>query len=456
MKADRGMLCDTVPVATALHNFGNRKAVPMHTPAGSLYILFPVLLQSLLGPIHAATLQAAACLVFALLNSQSLHPADVSRCLPQASSKLARQGFKRVRRALQRSQLGSNFLTPLLLPAALGLVSDHEVRVVLDSTRCLFWEIFTLGLAFHGRVLPVAWAILPYPWPKNAFTPTVVGFLQRFLQCWPQDRPLHMLADRAFPSLKLFALLQRSAQRLSLGYTIRLRASDWVRLADGQAIKVGDLEATIAVGDWRTWQVSYQHAGKAGPQTLLVIGRGEPTYPAHQQGPADCARRQAREKRRIAHLLSKKQPQAPDTDRVWALLTTESLVSEAIRQYALRFSTEGTYRDLKSWGLEAVAGHEKDARHLDGLMGLAILSYLVQAAVGWKAGRTDNAQARARQRQWTTTDRISLFWRGRQVLHDPAWDWRPWLSVTLHELTEELHSYSQPAKRVRSLIKEAA
>jgi hypothetical protein len=142
--------------------------------------------------------------------------------------------------------------------------------------------------------------------------------------------------------------------------------------------------------------------------------------------------------------LSKKQPQAAVSDRVWALLTTETSLAGAVGQYRLRFSTEGTYRDLKSWGLEAVAGHERDPRHLDGLVGLAAVSYLVQVGVGWQAGRTEDAAARARQSQWTTTDRLSLFWRGRQVLHDPAYDWRQWLTAALHELTHHFQAPLQP------------
>lgn len=428
----------------------------MPAPAGSLYPLLRLLLQSLLGPIHASSVQAMAGLVLALLSCQSLHPADLGRSLPQALSQQARQGFKRVRRGLGRSQLGSEFLTPLLLKAALCLVEPNEARLVLDSTRCLRWEIFTLGLVWRGRVLPVAWALLPYPWPKDKFTPVVVALVERLCRHWPPERPLHLLADRGFPSLRLFACLHRWSQHLALGYTIRLRASDWVRFADGQAHKLADLMTDLAVGDWRTYQASYQRRGQAGPPTLLVVGRGQPRYPAHQQGPADRARRQRQQVRRIAHLLSKGQPQATASDRVWALLTTETSLAGAVAQYALRFSTEGTYRDLKSWGLAAVAAHERSPRHLDGLMGLAVMSYLVQMGVGWQAGRTVDQSARARQRQWSTTDRLSLFWRGRQVLRDPAYDWRQWLTAALYQLTQQFLSFSQPYYSLPPLTKEAA
>ncbi|MBI2955382.1 MAG: hypothetical protein HYY30_13795 [Chloroflexi bacterium] len=258
--------------------------------------------------------------------------------------------------------------------------------------------------------------------------------MNRTLSLWPKDRPVHLLADRGFPSLKLFRALDDWRERLPFGYTIRLRAGDWVRLGNGRAIKVGDLMGGITPGAWFNYRASYQHRNKAGALALLVIGRGVPTYPAHQMGPADQARRLAREKRRTTHLLSKGQPQAPNTDTIWALFSTADDCSQAILRYGRRFSTEGTYRDLKSWDLEVVAAHETDIDSLDGLIGLATLAYIIQAVIGAEAGRAVEGQARARQQQWTTTDRLSTFWRGRQVIHDRGHDWRYWLSTTLTQL----------------------
>ena len=82
---------------------------------------------------------------------------------------------------------------------------------------------------------------------------------------------------------------------------------------------------------------------------------------------------------------------------------------------------------------------------VEGLTGLAILSYLVHVEIGVAAGRTQEAEARARQRQWTTTDRLSPFSRGRLVLHDHAYDWRPWLQTALATLAQTLTT--DPAAR---------
>lgn len=412
--------------------FVRERIVPMcYVPDISLYSLMAQVIYALFGSVHRSSLVSVAELVWALLLSQSLHPSDLARSLPNVNTRYARQSLRRVRRCLGRPFLSSKFLTPFLIRAVSRFVNDDEVMLILDSTRCWRWEIFTLGVKLYGRVLPIAWAILPYPWPKGTFTPTVIDLINRVLLNWPKDRPVHLLADRGFPSLSLFRCLDACRKRLTLGYTIRLRASDWVRLPDGASARVADLIAGITPGNWRSCQASYQHRSKPGGLVQLVFGRGTPTYPTHQMGPADQARRLAREMRRIAHLLSKRQGQAPHTDRAWVLLTTELDSAEAIKKYGYRFSTEGTYRDLKGWGLEAVASHETSSTHLDGLIGLAVIAYFVQATIGSMAGRATEQGARARQQQWTTTDRVSIFWRGRQVLHDRAYDWRTWLTMVL-------------------------
>src|SRR5215204_3806875 len=82
-------------------------------------------------------------------------------------------------------------------------------HLALDSVRCGPWEVFTLGLVWQGRVLPVGWAVLPYPWPKRQFTPTVCALVRQVAQAWPAATPApHLVADRAFPSRRLFGTLQ--------------------------------------------------------------------------------------------------------------------------------------------------------------------------------------------------------------------------------------------------------
>jgi hypothetical protein len=433
MGVQRSTICLSSRLALA-----RTRIVTVCTPDTGLYAVVGGVVGSLLVGGHAASVRAVTGVMWALLLSQSLHVADLARALPDLSAMGARQGMRRVRRVLGRSTLSGEVLGPLLLGCTLRLVREREITLVLDSTRCLCWEVFTLGVVYWGRVLPVGWSILPYPWPKHRFTPTVINLVERVLPHWPTERPIRLLADRGFPSLKLFRCLEEWQKRLTLGYTIRLRAGDWVRLEDGTVVKLKQLIREWELGTWRSWRAGYRHRGKVGPLALLVVGQSQPVYPLHQQGPADTARRLARKQRRQSRLLSKGQPNASTTDGVWALLSTAGSCEAARQAYAWRFHTEGTYRDLKTWGLEQVAAHETDLVHLDGLMGLACLTYFIQTAIGAMAGCASSPQAQARQHQWCTTDRLSIFWRGRQVLHDRAHDWRPWLHSTIPTLAHDL------------------
>lgn len=310
---------------------------------------------------------------------------------------------------------------------------------MLDSSRCRRWEVLTLGVRFHGgRVLPIAWAVLPYPWPKRRFTPTAVALLDRVLAAWPLDRPVHLVADRGFPSYPLFQRLDHWRRCRPLGYTLRLRAGDWVRVEDDRVAKIADLLATVGEGRWQTWRAAYRRQAQASELATLVIGRGLAVYPPHQMGPADRRRRAARAARQAQRRCGKGYRAPASTDRAWALLSTAPTWRAAMGRYSGRFSTEGTYRDWKSWEWEAVVGQAATDGLVDGITGLAALGAIMQAAIGAAAGRTPDAGARARQQQWTTTDRLSVFSRGRLVLQDRAHAWMPWLGQALADLAERL------------------
>lgn len=409
-------------------------------PAAEWYHLVGAIVTLALGTTHRSALTALVSGVVALLGAQSLHPAELARALPDLQTSRARQALRRVRRLVQRRWLGSVSLTPGLVRLARRLVPAGEVVLVLDSTRCGRWEVFTLGVRWRdvGRVLVVGWAILPYPWPKGQFTPTVLALLARVLRAWPTDRPLHLVADRGFPSLELLRTLAAWQQRLPLGYTIRLRAGDFVRLSDGQVKPVRTWMGGVQPGEGTLLRAAYRRQAQTAPPNWLFVGRGLSVVGWHQSGPADERRRVERARARVAYLRRKRQAGAATTDHVWALLSTEADPAAITCRYAARFATEPTYRDLHGWGLEAVAQAEPDPQVVDGLVGLAALASLLQLALGLAAGTTADPAAVARQAQWSTTDRLSAFWRGRQVLHDRGHDWQPWLLATLAQLWLDL------------------
>jgi hypothetical protein len=72
-----------------------------------------------------------------------------------------------VRRFWERRWLAPAGLAPRLVRAALAQVPPGGggqmvglTHVVLDSVRCGPWDV-----VWRGRVVPVSWAVLAYPWP---------------------------------------------------------------------------------------------------------------------------------------------------------------------------------------------------------------------------------------------------------------------------------------------------
>src|SRR5436305_729771 len=125
--------------------------------------VYPVLLlwlRACVGLSHPTAAAALAHLVTALLIGQSLRPSALMRALVSPQPVPARQRYRRVARAWTRPWLSPAWLTPRLVQAARTLVPG-ERRLVLDSVRCGGWEVFTVGLLWHGRGLPVV------PWHQR-------------------------------------------------------------------------------------------------------------------------------------------------------------------------------------------------------------------------------------------------------------------------------------------------
>jgi len=410
--------------------------------------LYPVVLlwlQALGVSGHPTARAALGQLVTALLVGQSLRSTALMRALLSPKPVPARQRYKRVARAWTRRWLSSAWLTPSLVRAALALVGPDPAgrptagltHLALDSVRCGPWEIFTLGVAWHGRVLVVGWEVLAYPWPKGRFTPAVCALIERVAAAWPSDRSAHLVADRAFPSRPLFGALQRAGW----GWTVRLRATLPVTVA-GQARTVREHLAHAALAGWTAVAAGYGRGSGALAGTL-VIGRGLEVIPAHQAGPASLARRAARPARRRQHLATKHPRQRPDasaqTDAWVALFSTHPAWLAATTSDGRRWATEGSYRDGQGgwdgqhgWDLEPTVARLTDPATVGGVVGLWALGTLLQSWVGDQVGQPAAPPVvRAVRQEWTTTGRLSVWARGRLALTEPSGRLRAWLPTTL-------------------------
>jgi hypothetical protein len=400
-------------------------------------------------PLQATALSGLAHLVTALLVGQSLRPSALMRALLSPSPVPARQRYKRVARAWSRPWLSPAWLGPRLIPAVLALVAADQpttdrsttrlTHLALDSVRCGPWEVFTLGVIWHGRVLPVGWAVLAYPWPKGQFTPTVLALIRQVGAVWPtEQQPVHLVADRAFPSRAMFRLLAD----LHWGWTIRLRAASWVSLA-GQRRGVRSLLAESHFLGWTTYRLAQYASGLHEPLGTVVVGRGLLVLPPHQRGPASLRIRLDQHGRRqahVAHKHPKRRPDAsPETDAWLVLFSSHTDWKTATTSYARRWAIEGSYRDAQGgwdgqhgWDLEPVLTRLTEAATVERVVGLWALGSLLQTWVGVQLGRPAAGPVpRAIQHEWTTTGRLSVWARGRCALTEPTGRLRSWLQHTL-------------------------
>ena len=279
-------------------------------------------------------------------------------------------------RALQRPWLARACLTPRLVRAALMLAGTPTPHLALDRVRLGRWDVFTVGLGWHTRVLVVGWAVLPSPWPKRTFTLTVCALIQQVAAAWPADQPRpHLLADRGFPRTRCFATLAR----VGWAFTIRLRATDAV-VVNGVRQTVRDRLAQAMIGTWTVMEATYG-SGRQAVGATLVRGRGRDVLPAHQRDDGSARARTHPYARRAHHVASKRGHgvvrQAPATDRWMVRFTTQPGVLPALRSDRQRWATEGSERDAPSgwdgrggWELHRAAPRRcRDRRAAGGPLG---------------------------------------------------------------------------------------
>jgi hypothetical protein len=422
----------------------------MRTPT-EVYPLVLTWLQALGLPGDANALRALARLVDAVLAGQSLRPSALMRALLSPTVVPARQAYKRVARAWARPWLTSALLTPLLVRAALVLVPPERegphrglTYLALDSVRCGPWEVFVLGVVWHGRVLPLAWRVLAYPWPKGQVGPAVSALLEQVAACWPGERPVHLVADRGFPGQRLF----RTLIRLRWGWTVRLRANTGVQVGEEQLL-VRTLLGRARWAGWTCWQGSYGR-GKHAIPARLVVGRGLVVLPQHRRTVASQHRQAQRQavRRRIRRY---RYASVDQTDPWVVLCTSHPTWRTAVAGYRRRWAIEGSFRDAQSgwdgrhgWDLEPVLTQRRRPDQVERIVGLWALGSLLQTYVGSQVLHGP-AWVRALAAGWTTTGRLSIWAHGRFALADRSGRLHDWLLAVLQEGAVHLATGTPPA-----------
>lgn len=419
----------------------------------TLYPLVLLWVQALRCCPHRTGQHTLATLLTALLTAQSLGRAALMRALVSPPPVPARQRYRRLGRLLDSGWLSPAWLSPALVRAAVALGAPgagQEVRLALDSVRCGPWEIWTLGVVWHGRVLIVGWEVLPYPWPRGQFTPTVCALIRQVGAGWPPGVAAHLVADRAFASYAFFGAVRAQGW----GWTVRLQARHWVTV-DGVRQQARALVLQLVAGQWRAWAGAYGSGKLAVPGTV-VVGRGPYVVPTHQANPGSLRHRTARAARRAQHAASKHGGAASPFESWVILFTTEPTTIPARNAYRQRWPIEGTYRDAQSgwdgqhgWGLDRVVPTLATPAAVSRLVGLWALGGLVQSWVGDQVGRpTAPAFVQQTAAQWTTSGRLSVWARGRLALTDPHGGLTAWLQDTLRAGAEQVAAAPTAGRRL--------
>src|SRR5215813_75078 len=393
----------------------------------------------MLGRTHATVVHTIAWAVLCLLVAQRATPAALARALPADQAGRARARLTRVRRWWTGPPLDQVVVSPQLIHAALTLLPSGQSAVVaLDTTRLGPWEVWLAGIVVAGRTMPIGWAVMPYPWPKGRFRTTTLALVRRLPAAFPPVVPWTLVADRGFPSALLCAQLCQGGT----SFSIRLRLSDWVMVAR--------VYATIA---------EHLAAGRLveGQRTAATMGRGRPAQPLvpgwvvvsaavvappkHKRNPGTVRERAKRAKAHAQHRAHKqgRKTKLPSVTaqryaQTWVLFTTASTVAQAVAEYAQRMSIEETFRDWhSSWGVRVAVVALPTEAMVYRLIGVVCLTYSLQMCLGQRL-RADQL-GQQRRAQWTVTDRVSWFWCGQRLLHDPGYDWSMWLAAQWEALT---------------------
>lgn len=385
-----------------------------------------------LGSTHVTVVQTVAWVVLCIIVAQRLNPAALARAIPAEEPGRGDSRLRRVRRWWRGPELDLGQVTPRLIRAALALLpADQRLVVAVDTTRVIPWEIWQAGIVFAGHTLPVAWAVVPYPWPKGRFRETTLALVEQLQQAFPIGYRWALVADRGFPSTALFIQLLKH----ETGWTVRLRLSDWVEVEAVYAMVRDHLElGRLKPGD----RVEAILGPKTGAQprvgAWIVVNDELALPPKHKRNPGTKREQALRAKKRAEHLANKGRKSTPPSEaakryaHTWVLFTTAETLAEAVAEYATRMAIEETFRDWHhGWGLrEAAAGLREEAA-VCRMVGIVSLAYCLQVELGWRLSQ--DAVGRKRRTQWTATDRVSLFWCGQHLADDPGYDWTDWLSA---------------------------
>jgi hypothetical protein len=267
--------------------------------------------QTLLPGVHATRAATLALFSVGIVWSGVVTLLKIAAALPLPARDVSLE--RRLRRFLANPRVSVATLWRPLLPRLLATVAQGEVLFVFDPTPLHGrWNLLVLGVVVHGRILPVAWRVMPLQEP------------------WPQ--PLRAVLQE---------LLTEAAAALPPGVTPTL-------LGDRGLVGPGFLLAAQAVG----WHVVLRlHVGGNDQSRVLRADGTEqrladlPTAPGQRwHEPAAIFKDDGWH---AGHLTIH---WARTAREPWVLFSDRPGGTARVREYRRRAVAEATYGDLKSRG----------------------------------------------------------------------------------------------------------
>jgi hypothetical protein len=254
--------------------------------------------------------------------------------------------------------LEQTVVSPQLIQAALTLLPPGQPSVVvaLATTRLGPWEVWLAGIVVQGRTVPIGWVVIPYPWPKGRFRTTTIALIQWLQDAFPPSVAWSVVADRGFPSARLFAHLRQA----DTSFSVRLRLNVWVTVAGVYAMVAEHLEAgRLVVGQRPAAVMGCGQRDQPLVPGWIAVSAAVVVPPKHKQNPGTERERRQRATARAKQRARKygRHPTPPSATarryaQTWVLFTTAPTVTHAVAEYAQRMAIEETFRDWHSgWGV---------------------------------------------------------------------------------------------------------
>lgn len=263
-----------------------------------------------------------ALLCQALAVSPNCHLATLALGLPLSGQR--ENLIQRVRRFLKNEQLDRSGCYRSLVRNLFQHWTGCEVNLVMDRTDLADrWSVLTLGAAYHKRLLPLAWQVIPFGATSADEQLALVKHVQPDL---PPARRVHFYGDAEFRAVAL----QQYCRDQHWHWQVGLKSDLYIQTIDGLWQPLRDLGLTI--GERRYVQEVYltkEH--RFGPVNLIA------DWSPNQESP-----------------------------RYWAL--DQSADAHAWRRGRKRFWIESTFRDWKSYGFDLENSQLDDPERLDTLL----------------------------------------------------------------------------------------